>query len=134
MCILGGAIASNLNTIAVLAVSPDVPLLSFTLELTHAMNGVKPTLRLSSDIILRQVGPTALDNVNDYRLFSWLSQQEDAYGVVVYQCDFELTPWTRRCIRQADCILIVALGDNEPTVGPVCPVVVNRIFFSGSNT
>lgn len=31
-----------------------------------------------------------------------------------------MTPWTQRCIRQADCILIVGLGDQEPTLGEVC--------------
>lgn len=31
-----------------------------------------------------------------------------------------MTPWTQRCIRQADCILIVGLGDQEPTLGKVC--------------
>ncbi len=31
-----------------------------------------------------------------------------------------MTPWTQRCIRQADCILIVGLGDQEPALGEVC--------------
>lgn len=65
-------------------------------------------------------------SVNEYRLLSWLGQQEDAYPIVLYQCDFELTNWTRRCIRQADCILIVAKGENEPTIGPVSQFSVVR--------
>ena len=32
-----------------------------------------------------------------------------------------MTPWTQRCIRQADCILIVGLGDQEPALGQVGP-------------
>lgn len=38
---------------------------------------------------------------------------------MLYQADSTLTPWTQRCIRQADCILIVGLGEQEPTVGEV---------------
>lgn len=38
---------------------------------------------------------------------------------MLYQTDCTLTPWTVRCIRQADCILIVGLGDQEPALGEV---------------
>ncbi|RWS04783.1 neuropathy target esterase sws-like protein, partial [Dinothrombium tinctorium] len=33
------------------------------------------------------------------------------------QCDNTFSAWTQRCIRQADCILIIACADQEPTVG-----------------
>lgn len=58
-------------------------------------------------------------SIHEYRLTSWLGQQEDIHRIVLYQADSTLTPWTQRCIRQADCILIVGLGDQEPTVGEV---------------
>lgn len=38
---------------------------------------------------------------------------------MLYQTDCTLTPWTLRCIRQADCVLIVGLGDLEPALGEV---------------
>lgn len=38
---------------------------------------------------------------------------------MLYQTDPSLTPWTLRCLRQADCILMVGLGDQEPTLGQV---------------
>ena len=58
-------------------------------------------------------------SIHEYRLSSWLGQQEDIHRIVLYQADSTLTPWTQRCIRQADCILIVGLGEQEPTVGEV---------------
>lgn len=58
-------------------------------------------------------------SVHEYRLSSWLGQQEDIHRIVLYQTDYTLTPWTQRCIRQADCIIIVGLGEQEPTVGEV---------------
>ncbi|TKS78044.1 Patatin-like phospholipase domain-containing protein 7 [Collichthys lucidus] len=76
-----------------------------------------PTLLLTSDSIKQRLGSAALDSVHEYRLSSWLGQQEDIHRIVLYQSDSGLTPWTQRCIRQADCIIIVGLGEQEPTVG-----------------
>ncbi|XP_042079619.1 patatin-like phospholipase domain-containing protein 7 [Haplochromis burtoni] len=76
-----------------------------------------PTLLLTSGIIKQRLGAAALDSVHEYRLSSWLGQQEDIHCIVLYQTDYSLTPWTQRCIRQADCIIIVGLGEQDPTVG-----------------
>uniref|UniRef100_A0A671UMX6 lysophospholipase n=1 Tax=Sparus aurata TaxID=8175 RepID=A0A671UMX6_SPAAU len=108
---------SNLSTVAILPVSEEVPLTAFTLELQHALSGIGPTLLLTSDSIKQRLGSAALDSVHEYRLSSWLGQQEDIHRIVLYQSDSGLTPWTQRCIRQADCIIIVGLGEQEPTVG-----------------
>ncbi|XP_053907858.1 patatin-like phospholipase domain-containing protein 6 isoform X1 [Cuculus canorus] len=108
---------TNLATVAVLPVGDDVPTAAFTLELKHALNAIGPTLLLTSDIIRSRLGSSALDSIQEYRLSGWLAQQEDLHRIVLYQTDPTLTPWTLRCIRQADCILIVGLGDQEPALG-----------------
>lgn len=64
-------------------------------------------------------------SVHEYRLSSWLGQQEDIHRIVLYQSDSNLTPWTQRCIRQADCIVIVGLGEQEPTLGEVSEFMQN---------
>lgn len=112
-----GNTAGNLSTVAVMPVSEDVPLTAFALELQHALRAIGPVLLLTSDNIRQRLGSAALDSVHEYRLSSWLGQQEDIHRIVLYQADSTLTPWTQRCIRQADCILIVGLGEQEPTVG-----------------
>ncbi|KAM9307343.1 patatin-like phospholipase domain-containing protein 7 isoform 2-T3 [Pholidichthys leucotaenia] len=109
--------ASNLSTVAVLPVSEDVPLTAFCLELQHALIAIGPTLLLTSDIIKQHFGAAALDSIHEYRLSSWLGQQEDIHRIVLYQTDSTLTPWTQRCIRQADCTIIVGLGEQDPAVG-----------------
>ncbi|XP_072563890.1 patatin-like phospholipase domain-containing protein 7 isoform X1 [Paramormyrops kingsleyae] len=109
--------ASNLCTVSVLPVSEDVPLAAFSLELQHALGAIGPTLLLTSDIIMQRLGTTALDSAHEYRLSSWLGHQEDIHRIVLYQSDGSLTAWTQRCIRQADCIVIVGLGEQEPMVG-----------------
>jgi len=111
---------ANLASVAVLPASDGVPLSTFTLELQHALNAIGPTLRLSSDLVQLRLGSTALDPINDYRLSSWLGQQEDVHRMVLYECDRRLTPWTQRCIRQvlvlraALCLLYELLTEQRP--------------------
>ncbi|KAG7246000.1 hypothetical protein CRUP_025179, partial [Coryphaenoides rupestris] len=109
--------ASNLSTVAVLPICDEVPINAFNLELSHALNAIGPTLLLTSEIIRERLGASALDSIHEYRLSGWLAQQEDINRIVLYQTDSTMTPWTQRCIRQADCILIVGLGDQEPALG-----------------
>ncbi|XP_043920255.1 patatin-like phospholipase domain-containing protein 7 [Protopterus annectens] len=109
--------SSNLSTVAILPASDDVPMTAFSLELQHALSAIGPTLLLTSDTVKERLGAAALDSVHEYRLSSWLGQQEDIHRIVLYQSDSNMTPWTQRCIRQADCTLIVGLGEQEPTPG-----------------
>ncbi|ODN06433.1 Neuropathy target esterase sws, partial [Orchesella cincta] len=109
----------NFSTVAVLAVTDDVPLSAFTHELIHSLSHIGASLRLTSDYMKQLLGNSILESANEYKLNSWLAQQEDKHRIVLYQCDNTLTVWTQRCIRQADCILIVGLGENEPTIGKV---------------
>ncbi len=110
-------IVSNLCTVAILPVSDNVPLHAFTMQLAHALNAIDTCLLLTKDLILNKLGQSALERVNEYRLCAWLGQQEDHHRIVLYQCETTLTPWTRRCMRQADCLLIVGLASSEPVLG-----------------
>lgn len=116
---------SNLSTVAILPVCDDVPMTAFSLELTHALQAIGPALLLTSDSIRERLGASALDSIHEYRLSGWLAQQEDIHRIVLYQTDYTMTPWTMRCIRQADCILIVGLGDQEPTLGKLEQMLEN---------
>jgi len=60
-----------------------------------------------------------MDLNNEYRLTTWLAQQEDQHKIALYQCDYSFSSWTQRCIRQADCILLVTLGNKQPILGKV---------------
>ncbi|XP_056642323.1 neuropathy target esterase sws isoform X1 [Diorhabda sublineata] len=109
----------NFSTVAIVAASDDVPLTAFTHELNHCLSGIGSTLRLTSDVVRKTLGNSIMDPNNEYRLSSWLAQQEDQHRISLYQCDLTVSAWTQRCIRQADCILIVGLGDNHPSLGKV---------------
>ncbi|XP_011863486.1 PREDICTED: neuropathy target esterase sws isoform X3 [Vollenhovia emeryi] len=107
----------NFSTVAIVPVSDDVPLTAFTYELYHSLCAIGPCLRLTSDVVRKTLGTTIMEPANEYRLTSWLAQQEDQHRISLYQCDSSYTLWTQRCVRQADCILIVGLGDRPPSIG-----------------
>ncbi|KAK0417626.1 hypothetical protein QR680_013118 [Steinernema hermaphroditum] len=104
----------NLHTIAVVPASEDVPLAPFTCELYHALNANLKVLRLSSKKVAEHLDASVLEKQADFRLMHWLNVQEDTYPLVIYECDYNATNWTRRCLRQADAILVVANGDKKP--------------------
>ncbi|XP_050441996.1 neuropathy target esterase sws-like isoform X2 [Adelges cooleyi] len=108
---------SNISTIAIVPLSEDVPLTCFTYELYHSLCSIGSTLRLTSDYVRSILGKSIMDYNNEYRLTTWLAHQEDQHKINIYQCDYSFSPWTQRCIRQADCILLVTLGNKEPTIG-----------------
>ncbi|XP_076387218.1 patatin like phospholipase domain containing sws isoform X3 [Megachile rotundata] len=107
----------NFSTVAIVPVSDDVPLTAFTYELYHSLCAIGPCLRLTSEVVRKTLGSSIMEPANEYRLTSWLAQQEDQHRISLYQCDSTYTLWTQRCVRQADCILIVGLGDRPPSIG-----------------
>lgn len=111
--------SSNLSTVAVVPVTADVPISHLTRELCSAIKAIAPALRLTSSLVQECLGSQALDSVYEYRLRTWLAHQEDKHSIVLYQADPQLTLWTSRCIRQADCILLVALAEHGPTTGRI---------------
>ncbi|KAL1400961.1 hypothetical protein pipiens_007005 [Culex pipiens pipiens] len=105
------------STVAIVGISEDVPLTAFTYELYHSLCAIGSTLRLTSEVVRKTLGPQIMEQSNEYRLTSWLGQQEDRHNIALYQCDLTFGPWTQRCLRQADVILIVGVGDRPPTIG-----------------
>ncbi|XP_017056013.2 LOW QUALITY PROTEIN: neuropathy target esterase sws [Drosophila ficusphila] len=105
------------STVALVPITDEVPLTPFTYELYHSLCAIGPVLRLTSDVVRKQLGPNIFEAANEYRLTSWLAQQEDRNIITLYQCDSSLSAWTQRCMRQADVILIVGLGDRSYLVG-----------------
>lgn len=49
-------------------------------------------------------------------IVEWLHRQELASEFIVYVCEGTNTPWTQRCLRQADQILLLADAEGRPEV------------------
>ena len=53
---------------------------------------------------------------SESRLVEWLNDRENSYRHVLYEADGEAVRWTRRCLRQADRIYLIAKATEEPKV------------------
>lgn len=116
--------ASGARTIALVAVDPDVPLAAVAGRLASALGSLGSTLHLGSARVdaLRGrpglAGTTGADPA-DLALVAWMSDQESRHRFVVYEADRDASPWTGRCARQADRVVLVARAAAPPAPGPV---------------
>lgn len=53
------------------------------------------------------------------RLVTWLAEQEQSHRYLVYLCPPETGAWARRCMRQADRLLLGVEGHAIPSVTPM---------------
>ncbi|PVV04908.1 hypothetical protein BB560_000569 [Smittium megazygosporum] len=112
---------SNLKTICILPMSDFVPIGEFSLKLHESLaECFEDTFALiNSASVLKKLGKDAFKGRSSFQTNSWLTELEQKYRLVLYVADSGLNSvWTRICIRQADCILIVGLGDGNPSLGP----------------
>jgi NTE family protein/lysophospholipid hydrolase len=96
----------------------------FTTRLADSLAALGDSvLRLSAAKVDVELGDgtssTSLADVANGRLLSWLNEREQRARYVLYECDATLTPWTERCLRQADLILAVANAQADPEPGSV---------------
>lgn len=109
---------ANLKTVAVLPVSRNVPIVAFAKKLHLALDaqGVK-TSYLNQASISAHLGRLAFSRMGKLKSAGWLADQEQRYDTVLYVADSPVgSPWTQTCIRQADFVLLVGLGD-DPSIG-----------------
>lgn len=125
-------VTHKFSTVALVPLSDDVPLSAFAYEIYHSLCAIGPTLRLTSDDVHRALGPAILESHYEYRLTSWLAQQEDRNILTLYQSDYALNEWTQRCLRQADVIILVGLGVSK-IIGLLEPNKLYQMVFINQN-
>ncbi|CAD6191793.1 unnamed protein product [Caenorhabditis auriculariae] len=104
----------NLRTIALVPACADVPLVAFTCEFYNALSAHLKVLRISSTQLNARFSSNVLEKKFDFMLMQYLNVQENSYPLIIYECDFGPTAWTSRCLRQADAVIVVGLGDRPP--------------------
>ncbi|KAI9272688.1 hypothetical protein BDA99DRAFT_498976 [Phascolomyces articulosus] len=119
---------ANLKTVGIIPVNGSVPVTEFAENLKSALTqtvGATCAL-LNSATITSVMGKHAFSQLGKLKLASWLAEQEEKFRIVLYLADSGVkSQWTRTCIRQADSILLVGLGDGDPTVGEYERLLIN---------
>jgi predicted acylesterase/phospholipase RssA len=106
--------------IVVLPVGPGLPVDEYCQRLHDSLvaAGGRCALVRGADLPAEFAGLTASDGAEFRRLGHWLDEAEGKHGMLLLQADWEVTPWTERCLRQADLILLLAKASAEPSKGP----------------
>ncbi|KAJ3068529.1 Neuropathy target esterase [Podochytrium sp. JEL0797] len=109
----------NLKTVGILPVNSMVPITQFAERLKQGLELVGASVALLNNAtVLEKMGRYSFSMMGRLKLMNWLAEQEDTHRLVLYVADGGIgSQWTQRCIRQADCILLVGLGDEDPAIG-----------------
>ncbi|OVE79557.1 hypothetical protein BVY01_02225 [bacterium I07] len=113
-----------ISSIAVVPANPRVKLCDFVDRLENSLLKYTPILRLNSAqldslIGIQGISQTTETNPYDNRLSTALDEQATKQHLIIYECDQSATPWTKRCIRQADQIMIIANPNDNSEPGPI---------------
>ncbi|MET0395623.1 MAG: cyclic nucleotide-binding domain-containing protein [Longimicrobiaceae bacterium] len=108
--------------VAVLPAGSGAPVREFCDRLVAALGAHGPTLRLDAAGVDARMDEAGIAQAwegspDNSRLLAWLEAQEAAHRFVVYEAEAGTTPWTRRCMRQADRLLLVARAGDDPRPG-----------------
>jgi predicted acylesterase/phospholipase RssA/CRP-like cAMP-binding protein len=103
-----------LRTLAVIPAGEGAHLRGFCKDLTTALSAFGKVTHLA----LRDRGLQGKDPDEEH-LVDWLHEQEKHNQFVVFEAEPEICPWTRRCLRQADKILVVGNSRGEESLNAV---------------
>ncbi|BGP47447.1 phosphatidylcholine and lysophosphatidylcholine phospholipase [Rhodotorula kratochvilovae] len=109
----------NLKTVAIIPTNRHVPVSEFASKLHQALETIgAPTSYLNQATVMQVLGRHAFSRMGQLKLAGWLAETEQKYRIVLYVADTAISaPWTQTCIRQADCIVVVADGGADPDLG-----------------
>ena len=107
---------SRIRSVAVVFAGEGVPREEFLRRFSTSLGAHGSTLHLSRERVEALAGiPPGVEGLEaDRYLASWLDEQEGRHRFLVYEVDATDSPWTRRCLRQADRVLVVAGAKDDP--------------------
>ncbi len=111
--------SSRINNIALVPASPGPAFRIFCDQFCEALAVYGTVARVSSARVDAAFGVEGFAQTSDWDgnrilFIDWLSGLENHHKYVVYEADDGLTPWTERCVRQADRGVIVGNASQNP--------------------
>ncbi|HET7229951.1 MAG TPA: cyclic nucleotide-binding and patatin-like phospholipase domain-containing protein, partial [Longimicrobium sp.] len=125
------AAPARVTNLAIVAASPGAPVAAFCDRLAAALGTFGPVLRLSSATLGELVGEPGIaeapeESPESARLLAWIEAREGAHRFVLFEADPHPCAWTRRCLHQADRVLLVARAGEDPTPGELERSLLNH--------
>jgi predicted acylesterase/phospholipase RssA len=115
--------ASPPSTIGVVPAGDDSPLAAVCDRIERALSAYGSVARINSLVLDSVFGSRGSQFPPGHpradAVVAWLNEQEFLHQFVIYEADLSPTEWSRRCVRQADRLLVVVPADGSPTPEPV---------------
>lgn len=111
---------NNYRTLSLIPVSyGSVPIDQFAEKLASSLERVGKSVKiLNQSTTLSNLGKYAFDKLAKLKLSGFFSELEEKYDIVIYLSDTSVnSDWTKTCIQQGDCILLLANAHATPDVG-----------------
>ncbi|MGH2364061.1 MAG: patatin-like phospholipase family protein [Chloroflexota bacterium] len=112
----------RVSTITVVGATADTRVDAFCDALQISLRHHGTVAYLNSRHLERQLSIVP-EEADSPTVAEWLSRQEMEHSLVLYRADVEATAWSRRCLRQADLILLIVDRDT-PTLGAAAEQLV----------
>jgi predicted acylesterase/phospholipase RssA/CRP-like cAMP-binding protein len=119
------------GAIALVAADRQVPLEWLAAELTRELGRHGATVRIAEeacDAMLGREGAGAdtLGAEDEARLARYLADQERRHRFLLYRADLDDgSPWTARCVRQADVVVVVARAGSSPDAAALAALLTD---------
>lgn len=116
-------LVQNFNNYRTLSLIPvtygSVPIDEFAEKLAISLERVGKTVKiLNQGTTLSNLGKYAFDKLAKLKVSGFFTELEEKYDIVIYLSDTMVnSDWTKTCIQQGDCILLLANGEATPDVG-----------------
>lgn len=123
---------SDFKTLAILRTSPGLPLEDFAVKLSGAFADLGKVVKiLTHSVIMQHLGKYTHLKLGSLRLKAYLADLEEKNDIILYVADSESSSqWSRTCIDQADCVLLLADGSAPPVFSDVEKMVVKSPTLS----
>jgi NTE family protein/lysophospholipid hydrolase len=116
--------SDHVSTVAIVPIGRTAPTGAVCQELQRSLSQFGPAIHLTSTRVDEHLGRPGIAQAyerggRNVRVIEWLASQEIEHRFVIYESDPFLSPWTERCIRQADHIILVGQGGADPALGEI---------------
>lgn len=107
------------RTITILPIREGLPVELFAMKLVQAFKQVgRTTIGLNQRTTLTHLGRHAFDRLAKLKQSGYFAELEEMFQTVVYIADTpSQSSWTKTCIAQGDCILLLADANSSPDIG-----------------
>ena len=135
------------HTIAVVPASDTINVNKFAQDLKFSLEKFGTTILLNSDLfdeIYGSQGASQIepDDPSNPAVVAKLGDLEAVNDLMIFVADSEPSTWTKRCIGQADRVLILAESDADSEIGPVesylnefdVPMRIELVLWHPENT